>query len=414
MKSRCFWLVFFVIGGLLVGGCGACDDDDDDNDDALDDDAVDDDSVDDDTTDDDDDLSPPTGWSIEEIVNGDYNDNDIAVDSQARPHIVYGDSRVTNYAFRDQSGWNDQPLLETDKANRNHRLLLDADDGAHVGYLSKYQAKESWFDVNHAYRNGGQWQFELIDDFSASASTSSFCVTPSGRAAVAFDRGKLSRKTTVWSNESGSWNETAELTAESPALFCADENEIVAAGCVVYSSFEDAPDWYDEPGDYLFRAVGSEWVSELVAPLPNDAEDFHSFTDHHLFRDAQGYYHLTYTYARVVDDGRWEYSVHYVSDVSGEWQEEELASYVLKNTYAGIHQAALDSLGRPHLLLWDAEFEELHHVYWTGNDWIDEPLGLFDGLARFALDAENYLHVLFAHWVPDDQYRLYYLTNRPE
>jgi hypothetical protein len=106
--------------------------------------------------------SGENGWSIEVVdASGSVGvDNEMALDTQGRPHIGYYDksNRDVKYAWWDGSAWNISVVDSKGWVGSHTSIALDGNDFPHMAYLDLGRQNPKY-----AFWNGSGWNFEIAD-----------------------------------------------------------------------------------------------------------------------------------------------------------------------------------------------------------------------------------------------------------
>ena len=166
-------------------------------------------------------------WTVEKVGTGrlPYEfGNDIALDSQDRPHIVWFDSQTQDlkYALRDSGGWTISTVDSAGDVGRYPSLTLDRDGNPVVSY---YQTlSESSGVIKLARWDGSQWNTQRIDQlddvfpgFFGARKNSSVILDADGNPIVAYSDESVVRLAS-WNGENGGWNLETVASADKEPL----------------------------------------------------------------------------------------------------------------------------------------------------------------------------------------------------
>ena len=157
-------------------------------------------------------------WVAENVGTGGFSGAALALDSQARPRIAFGDSQV-RYATRNGAAWTIESVDASTGGQLRIGLALDAADHAHISYSDSNQS------VYHATNATGAWVRTTIGSTGDVPNGVGY-----GNAAIAVDA--ANRSHVVWLRRSPSG---ADL------VYATDASGSWAASAIGTGAYEGSP-----------------------------------------------------------------------------------------------------------------------------------------------------------------------------
>ena len=109
-----------------------------------------------------------SGWHREIIDKGNLGPAGYDIDSQGKPHVVYaiindmGTPDELVYAWKDGGVWHRESVIATGKYGGQVPVVVDPYDTVHFAYGIQDPLYGDTISLNHAYRDRGVWQFEMV------------------------------------------------------------------------------------------------------------------------------------------------------------------------------------------------------------------------------------------------------------
>lgn len=109
-----------------------------------------------------------TGWHTEIIDQGNLGPAGYDIDSKGKPHVVY---EIINdmwtpdelvYAWKDGGVWHTESVIATGKYGGQVPVVVDSFNTVHFAFFVQDSLYYDTISLNHAYRDRGVWQFEMV------------------------------------------------------------------------------------------------------------------------------------------------------------------------------------------------------------------------------------------------------------
>jgi hypothetical protein len=109
-----------------------------------------------------------SGWHIDVIDQGNLGPAGFDIDGLGKPHVVYaiindmGTPDELVYAWKDGGVWHTETVIATGKYGGQVPVVVDPFNTVHFAYFIQDPLYFDTISLNHAYRDRGVWQFEMV------------------------------------------------------------------------------------------------------------------------------------------------------------------------------------------------------------------------------------------------------------
>ena len=252
-------------------------------------------------------------WTIDTVESSSVrNMGSMALDSQGRPHIVYGGNRLY-HAFKDGGAWQEEMIDSGPGVGQYATITIDANDWIHIiywDYGKNNQADTDPFssicnDLRYATNAGGTWKVESLTPAHPLSLYSPYQiqVDASGRVHIVYLSGSFWGGDLIhYTGTFGNW-QPSEVMAQD--LWYSDFASCLSASGALHL-------FYRSGYDVVYRGwSGGLWGAAQVVD-DNVQESFEPSLGNCTI-DAEGFVHVLY---RI-----WPH-MRYATNQSGTWQAE--------------------------------------------------------------------------------------------
>ncbi|HXU06721.1 MAG TPA: hypothetical protein VN903_37455 [Polyangia bacterium] len=328
-----------------------------------------------------------SAWHYE-TIDGDANTSvglyqSLALDAAGNPRVAYTDSTNADlkYAAWDGTGWRIETVERAGNTGAYPSLALDAQGRPRITY----------YDItNHAIRfaeyAGTTWTLTTAVTIDIADYGLHLALDGTGVPWVAFYGYDRSRPA-LYRRSGATWVREMFDPLDRDGRRTALATDPSGAVQIAYSTAN-----YDDGLElaHLVGGVGGVWTREVIdnkvdAGYEND-----------IAVDASGRPHIAYL---ETSNAQVWYATR---DAAGAWTRRFVGTAGGDNitvTMGGYPSVAVEPGGRPHIVWYDANADDLLHAVWNGSAWVVDvvdPMPWYQPWPSIAIDAAGQPHIVYA------------------
>lgn len=352
------------------------------------------------------------GW-VTECVDckriNELTDRSLAMDSNSRPHIVYGGGRL-HHVYHDGSTWHYE-IADCSLWVGEHAALAMSRDGNDYPHASYYDSAND--NLKYAYKDGSGWHNETVDTAGDVGHYTSIALDGNNHAHISYY--DVTNSVLKYAYDDGSNWHTEVLTDITEANNVGWSTSIAIdkdnyphisfhnKTVSIYHAYQDASGWHIERANTGYLGGIHSSIALDDAGYPHISHQDHNLEElKYTYKDSSGWHVETVentggvsAYTSIAFDGSGNPHISYKHDDdvelkhayrdSGGWHTETVTS----STWAQWTSLDIDGSGYPHI---SYEANGLWYAYKNGSGWHTQKLDYTAAAGQFnsiALDEND-------------------------